>query len=97
MEIIISERMTSVPFFSLEDETKPTPLGEPTHSMSAQTFILDLHVDAKGKVAWTKLQRVLTSGDTVPSDAEAKVIYIYTYIHTYISCEWWAVFEYFPK
>jgi hypothetical protein len=65
-------REASVPFFSLEDETKPTPATEPTHSMSAQTFILDLHVDAKGKVAWAKLQRVLTSGDTVPSDAEAK-------------------------
>jgi hypothetical protein len=66
-------REASVPFFSYEDEAKATPANEPTHCMSGQTFVLDFHVDSKAKVPWTKLQRILTSGDggTVPSDSEA--------------------------
>jgi hypothetical protein len=65
-------REANVPFFVLEDESKPTPATESTHCMSGQTFVLDFHVEATGKVAWAKLQRVLTSGDMVPSDDEAK-------------------------
>ena len=64
-------REACVPFFSLEDASKPTPASDPTHCMSGQTFVLDFHVEAGGKVAWAKLQRLLTSGDVVPSDAEA--------------------------
>jgi len=64
-------REASVPFFGLEEEGKPTPTTDPTHCMSGQTFVLDFHVNVNGKVAWAKVQRVLTSGETVPSDAEA--------------------------
>jgi hypothetical protein len=64
-------RESNVAFFSLEDESKPTPPSESTHCMSGKTFVLDFHVEASGKVSWAKLQRVLSSGDTVPSDAEA--------------------------
>ena len=63
-------REANVPFFALEEETKPTPPGEPTHCMSAQTFVLDFHVESSGKVAWAKLQRVLTSSEGM--DEEAK-------------------------
>ena len=51
--------------------TPPSRRRPRSRCMSGQTFVLDFHVEAGGKVAWAKLQRLLTSGDVVPSDAEA--------------------------
>eukprot|EP00960_Hanusia_phi_P069035 766991-Hanusia_phi.AAC.3 len=44
---------------------------QPTHCLSGQTYVLDFHVDQSAKVTWAKLQRILSTGDTVPNEAES--------------------------
>ncbi|KAJ1494493.1 hypothetical protein T484DRAFT_1765646 [Baffinella frigidus] len=59
-------RDSGVSFFSMEDGSTATA---PTHCLSGQTFVLDLHLDAAGTVSWATLQRILSDGNSVPDEA----------------------------